>query len=609
MIRFFEIVVANLAVASLLAVIAGSAGRWLKRPALTHGLWMLVLAKMITPPLIGVPVLFPAAESSDVPNHRMVAEIPKQADPREEFGDLNLDSLPNLDWNEIFDGAMAPLDVIPAPERIAEHAIEAPVPPAVPIDWASRCLISLAAVWAAGSVVWFVAAWVRLRRFAACVNRGLPASADLQTRVGELADRLGVAPPSTVLLQGVVSPMLWVRGFAGRLILPAELLPRLAGQQGDALLLHELAHWKRGDHWVRRLEMLVLGVYWWCPLAWWAKSRIEECEEECCDAWVVSTFPDAAGDYALALVETLDFLADSCPALPPTASGLGRLTSLQRRLTMIVRGPFPRALTVGGALALLGVGALLLPLAPSRAQTPEIQKQIEKALVELAQDQNPPRKEGDRPKDGDRPKEGPRDGDQPKKGPRDGDRPKKGNNQNNGNNEGNGNNEENGQFGRNDGDPPRKGPRKGDSPREPRKDGDRPQPGGNPEVRELMEQLRTLEAEVERARADTERKMRMLMEVRRRVMDLQEGGGPDRKEFRPPVVGSDTERRLGELERKMDMILRALRRDSVSPMPPLPPASPVPPRTDRKEGPPPPPRKEGGPRREGAFDIEVEIKR
>ena len=598
MIRFFEIVVANLAVASLLAVIAWSAGRWLKRPALTHGLWMLVLVKMITPPLIGVPVLFPAVEQSPVPNHRIVAEIPKQADPREDFGELFLDSLPNLDWNELFDDAIVPLDVIPAPERIAEHAFEVPVPPVVQVDWASRILVGLAIVWAAGSVVWFVAAWVRLRRFADCVNLGVPASAELQTRVGELANRLAVTPPSTVLLQGVVSPMLWVRGFTPRLILPAELLPRLAGQQGDALLLHELAHWKRGDHWVRRFEILVLGAHWWCPLAWWAKSRIEECEEECCDAWVVSTLPDAASDYALALVETLDFLADSCPALPPTASGLGRLTSLQRRLTMIVRGPFPRALTVGGALALLGVGALLLPLAPSRAQTPEIQKQIDKALVELAQDQNPPPG-----KEGDRRKEGPRDGDQPKKGPRDGDQPKKGNNENSGNNG------DNGQFGRNDGDQPRKGPRKGDGPKEVRKDGERPQPG-NPEVRELMEQLRTLEAEVERARADTERKMRMLMDVRRRVMDLQEGGGTDRKEFRPPVGGNpDTERRLGELERKMDMILRALRRDGDGPMPPLPPASPVPPRSDRKDGTPPPPRKEGGPRREGAFDIELEFKR
>ncbi|MFO0863343.1 MAG: hypothetical protein U0744_01550 [Gemmataceae bacterium] len=71
---------------------------------------------------------------------------------------------------------------------------------------------------------------------------------------------------------------------------------------------------------------------------------------------------------------------------------------------------FP-ALTVGGVMALLSVGALLLPRALTSTDS-EIQKQIDKPLVELAQDENPPRR-----KEGDRPKEGPRDGDQPKKGP------------------------------------------------------------------------------------------------------------------------------------------------------------------------------------------------
>jgi bla regulator protein BlaR1 len=587
MMRFFEIVLANLAVASLLAGIAWSAGRWLKRPALAHGLWTLVLVKLITPPLVGVPVLFPAVEPLPSEAPLPIAVLVRDAADRgDEFADF------------AWDFGAFPFEEVQQ-ERLATEEAVAPLPPIQPIsapapepivrtDWTKVLLFTVGTVWVVGSVSWFLAAWIRLRRFARCVRFGTLADADLQGRVDGLARGIGVASPAVVLLRGVVSPMLWVRGFAPCLILPAELLPRLEGQQGDALLLHELAHWKRGDHWVRRLEMVVLGIYWWCPLAWWAKARIEDCEEECCDAWVVSTLPGAARDYALALVETLDFLAGTCPALPPTASGLGRLTSLQRRLTMIVRGPLPRALTVGGAVALLGVGALLLPLAPSRAQAPEVQKQIEKALVELAQDENPPRR-----KDGDRPKEGPRDGDQPKKGPRDGDQPKKG---------------------PRDGDQPKKGPRDGDKPKEgdkqkePGKDGERPNPQKG-ELRELMMQLQQLEADAERARAEAERKMRMMMELRRRVMELQQGG--DRKEFRPPVGnpgGPDTERRLSELERKMDMILQALRRDG-GPQPPMPPLPPMPPRSDRKDGPAPPQRKEGGPRREGGFDIELEFKR
>ena len=42
----------NVAVALVLAAVACAAGRWLRRPALTHGLWLLVFLKLLTPPLL-----------------------------------------------------------------------------------------------------------------------------------------------------------------------------------------------------------------------------------------------------------------------------------------------------------------------------------------------------------------------------------------------------------------------------------------------------------------------------------------------------------------------------------------------------------------------------
>src|SRR4051794_39295662 len=43
--------------ATALAVCAAVAGRFCKRPALTHCLWVLVLLKLVTPPLLPVSVL------------------------------------------------------------------------------------------------------------------------------------------------------------------------------------------------------------------------------------------------------------------------------------------------------------------------------------------------------------------------------------------------------------------------------------------------------------------------------------------------------------------------------------------------------------------------
>ena len=56
-----EIGLSNLAVAAALAGLALAAGRWGTRPALTHALWLLVLLKLVTPPVVHLHVpLLPA---------------------------------------------------------------------------------------------------------------------------------------------------------------------------------------------------------------------------------------------------------------------------------------------------------------------------------------------------------------------------------------------------------------------------------------------------------------------------------------------------------------------------------------------------------------------
>ena len=58
---FLECALANAIVATLLALLAAGVARFANRPALAHTLWLLVLLKLITPPLFRVPVPWPAA--------------------------------------------------------------------------------------------------------------------------------------------------------------------------------------------------------------------------------------------------------------------------------------------------------------------------------------------------------------------------------------------------------------------------------------------------------------------------------------------------------------------------------------------------------------------
>jgi RND family efflux transporter MFP subunit len=162
--------------------------------------------------------------------------------------------------------------------------------------------------------------------------------------------------------------MLWVP-LAGppRLVLPAELWGRLDEAQRDAVLAHELAHLKRRDHWVRRLEAIACGLYWWDPVAWWARREIGRAEELCCDAWVLRALPAAALAYAEALVATAVYLGGTRRPLTPGASGVGRLGPLKRRLHMILSDAMPVSVGRKAPQALLVVGLLSLPFLPGWA--------------------------------------------------------------------------------------------------------------------------------------------------------------------------------------------------------------------------------------------------
>jgi beta-lactamase regulating signal transducer with metallopeptidase domain len=182
--------------------------------------------------------------------------------------------------------------------------------------------------------------------------------------------------------------MLWSLGLNAKLLFPADLLQRLREDSRAMLLTHELAHYRRGDHRVRLLELIVTGLYWWHPLVWWARREIEINEEECCDAWVVGQFPAVPRCYAEALLETIDFLAATKPVLPPFASGIGDVPYLRKRLTQIMQGAVPKTMSHLGRVAVL-LAAVLLPLHPtltdSAAQRDEASlSQTTERLVDLS---------------------------------------------------------------------------------------------------------------------------------------------------------------------------------------------------------------------------------
>jgi beta-lactamase regulating signal transducer with metallopeptidase domain len=337
----------NALVATLLAVLVAVVAPFCRRPIVRHALWLLVLLKLITPPLLPLSISWPRTEvSAVVPEESppTAIVIPSRAEAREPITTPAAADEPN-------------------PE--AEAA-----PTVVSLTLADMWMPLVMAVWLSGSLIWWTLAAVRLRKFRRLLRQARLASAEVQEQARRLATllRLRRCPP-VAFVSVPLSPLLWALGFSPRLLVPAELWQKLGAEQQDTLLAHELAHLRRGDHWVRRLEIVVLGLYWWHPVVWWARRRLQEAEEECCDALVLTVLPDAAPAYASALVETVAFLSQTRAAALVGASGAGQVPLLKRRLTMILTMNPARRSSRAVFWIVLGLGALLLPLAPGAART------------------------------------------------------------------------------------------------------------------------------------------------------------------------------------------------------------------------------------------------
>ena len=91
-------------------------------------------------------------------------------------------------------------------------------------------------------------------------------------------------PFQTPLLMGVRRPFL---------LFPVHLLKALSDEEVELVLLHELAHLVRRDHWGRWMLLWISNVASLTLLAVPLKQAIIEIEERLCDRWAIRSAQDA----------------------------------------------------------------------------------------------------------------------------------------------------------------------------------------------------------------------------------------------------------------------------------------------------------------------------
>jgi WD40 repeat protein/beta-lactamase regulating signal transducer with metallopeptidase domain len=367
----------NAVCAAVLALLALAVSRATRRPALAHALWLLVLLKLVTPPLFGpsLPVL-PADEGAP-PNATVAVlnELVARSQQPEPAGQLEGPPT-TVSWPQPPPQVETPVNVVTDVSaststthqttiRLEHFSAPAPEQTAGLEEMANL----LGLVWLGGALVVFGRAGLHAFRFHRLLRYGKPAPAGLQEELAGLAGRMGLRRcPQLWLIPGALPPLVWGWGGTVRVFFPSGLLERLREDERLSLLAHELGHIRRGDHRVRWLEVLVGGLYWWYPLVWLAQRYLQQREEECCDALAVEQSSPRV--YATAILETVDFLAEARPRLPALASGLSSARSLEERLTLLFTDRLSGRLAGLARLTLAGLALVLLPLFPqlSRAE-------------------------------------------------------------------------------------------------------------------------------------------------------------------------------------------------------------------------------------------------
>lgn len=342
-----------------LAGVAYLVAKHCQRPALAHLVWAAVLIKLLTPPIITIPIpwqIDPQALLAQL-NHRPPTTTVKTHLPVAE-PERPTEARPSGQGTVV-----RKLSISAARKQRKVKRVEQPAVP--PLSTPLAMLYGLGGMWLLGAACMGTRSLYLAWRFERSLRK---ARSDefLNIRMGRIAQGAGFLNwPEVVLLDGVFSPMLWGMGRRARLVFPAELAARLDRAASDTLLLHELAHYSRGDHWIRLLELAAKIVFWWHPVVWIAAKGIEAAEEECCDAWVIERQHSPRRTYAEALLATIDFLNERSVALPPAACGLGEISLLRRRLTQIMRNEETVGLSPAGRVTVIVLALLIAPTGPA----------------------------------------------------------------------------------------------------------------------------------------------------------------------------------------------------------------------------------------------------
>ncbi len=300
---------------ALIALLDRLIRRW-AWPQLRYALWSLILIKLVLSPALSSPgSLAPRLRplvSRTLETTVSRPAVKKELPPRFAYLEVEVNRFAARPESR----ALVSVPDVTVPRDLA--AGDVPIRIAGPrLDWRSYAMF----VWFAGMMT--LGAWlmVKLRRLGReypdeSGRASLPQS--FHNQLAGCAKRLGLRRiPIPIVTNSIRTPAVFGL-FRPIMLMPVGYIRNLSRKDTEYLLLHELAHIKRGDLITHSLYMLLQLVYWYNPLLWLVRRRLRHLRELCCDATVATLLRERTVEYRRTLLEAArQFL------ITPVECGLG----------------------------------------------------------------------------------------------------------------------------------------------------------------------------------------------------------------------------------------------------------------------------------------------
>jgi beta-lactamase regulating signal transducer with metallopeptidase domain len=340
--RFVDFALPMLLQSSLLIVVIFTLDFVLRkkvRAVVRYGLWMLVMIKLILPPTFASPTgvgYWLPAKRDDKP---AVLPVPTQVIVRY----LETESVHSLVQSFT------------------------PLPPSTPpLAWPAILLLGWASV-ALGLVTWLV---LRARFVGRMSARARDVSPSLLVLLQSCCRQLKIKQPIRLKFSTEATSPAVCGLWRPTILIPSQLADRLSPLPMRAVLLHELAHIKRGDLWVNYAQALLQIFYWYNPLLWLANAVICRVREMAVDEMVMVEMGQKADAYPTTLLEVAKLTFTRSVMSLGLVGIMESKTALRQRIDRLkdLRPPRKAGLTFTAALCVLAVGALAVPM--SKAPQP-----------------------------------------------------------------------------------------------------------------------------------------------------------------------------------------------------------------------------------------------